>query len=113
MCEIVGIGVDIVNQERIEKLYHQHGDNFVNKFNMDEIEQIKASSNIVRKLSNMWAAKESVIKAFGGQISVADFSIITLDTGQPTVVLHKHPGKCLISISDEPPYSISYCVHRM
>lgn len=116
---ILGIGNDIVDIRRIEKLYAAHGDQFLNRFfNEDEKAQLnefqiqyKEERKFMQKIANTWAAKESVIKAYKGELGMTDVSILRDANGAPYVVLKTACDDIVhISISDEYPYSIAYCI---
>ncbi|MBN1638346.1 MAG: holo-ACP synthase [Ignavibacteriales bacterium] len=61
---IYGIGIDIIEIERIKQSIEQYGDRFLNKiFTKVEIEYSKNKSNMYQHLAARFAAKEAIAKA--------------------------------------------------
>lgn len=90
---IVGIGVDVIEVERIERVLRRQGDAFLRHV-FTEAEQSKAPENTTAAASyyaGRWSAKEAVAKALGTGIGEAcgwrDIDIIRWPSGQPAVTL--------------------------
>ena len=63
---MIGLGVDVVDVERIEKLL-ERGDGFVRRvFSEDEIAFCEASARPAECFAARWAAREACAKALGG-----------------------------------------------
>jgi len=63
---IVGIGVDRIVIERVNRSYERFGERFVNRIYTDaEHRQALAKGNAARRLAMLFAAKEAVSKALG------------------------------------------------
>ena len=64
---IVGLGIDIVDSNRIKKIYDKYGEKFLNKiYTKNEINHITQNKNkLIYKLANRFAAKEAFYKALG------------------------------------------------
>jgi holo-[acyl-carrier protein] synthase len=63
---IIGIGVDRILIERIERSYERFGDRFVRRVYTDaEHQQALSKGNAARRLAMLFAAKEAVSKALG------------------------------------------------
>ena len=63
---LFGIGVDIVDIERIKKIYLKYDRKFVKKILSDnEIKSFDLSKNKISFLAKRFAAKEAIGKAFG------------------------------------------------
>lgn len=63
---IIGIGVDRILIERIERSYDRFGDRFIQRLYTDaEHQQALNKGNTVRRLAMLFAAKEAVSKALG------------------------------------------------
>ena len=61
---IAGIGVDIVEHERIERIYERYKDRFAEKILSDEeMDDYRESIYPVRLLAKRFAAKEAATKA--------------------------------------------------
>lgn len=64
---IIGIGTDIVEIERVKKAVDKWGERFLNKiYTEKEITYCYQKRDFVTHLAGRFAAKEAVIKAFGG-----------------------------------------------
>ncbi len=63
---IVGIGVDIVEVERVKDLLERYRDRFVRRvFTEDEAASARRSVRVAERLAGRFAVKEAVMKAFG------------------------------------------------
>ena len=63
---IIGIGVDRILIERIERSYDRFGDRFIQRLYTDaEHQQALSKGNTVRRLAMLFAAKEALSKALG------------------------------------------------
>ena len=122
---IIGIGVDIVNNNRLKKLVKKK--NFISRIftNNEQISSIKIK-NKVNYFSKRYAAKEAFSKATGFGISrnlnFKDIEIKNNKKGKPSINLSKSTilflkkkfkvktFKTKLSLSDERNYSIAYVV---
>ena len=122
---IIGNGVDIVDNKRIEKLLLN--DNFLNRiFTNNEIKSSKKSQNKVNFFAKRFAAKEAFVKALGtgfrNNISFSDIEIINNKKGKPEIKISKKiknlisrkfkskKPKIYVSLSDEKKHSIAYVI---
>ncbi len=118
---IIGIGTDIVNIDRIERIYNKFGDDFVNKnFHTLEVTQFKAltKSSKLGYLAKRFAAKEAVAKALGTGIgnglAFKDIAIVNNDLGAPQVLISNplYPDineyTMHISLSDDYPFAVAF-----
>jgi holo-[acyl-carrier protein] synthase len=97
---IAGIGVDIVEVGRIQRLYAEHGQRFLQRlFCPAEVEYCLSMRAPAPHLAARFAAKEAVAKAFGTGIGARlgwqDIEVVRQESGQPAVVLHG-PGQALL-----------------
>lgn len=121
---VVGIGTDLVEVARIERLWVQRPQAFAARIlNGLENDVFQKQSLPARWLAKRWAAKEAVVKALGtgfsNGVSFQDLTILNTPQGKPTVVLS---GRALevaqslgithwsISISDEAHYALAFAV---
>lgn len=87
---ILGIGTDLANIERIERVLDRHGDRFRNRV-FTEIEQQKAErrKDVAGTYAKRWAAKEACSKALGTGLRMGiawkDMAVSNLRTGQPVM----------------------------
>ena len=123
---ILGIGTDIVDMERIQRIYGRHGERFLKRcYAEQEIKIFQAFNKEERAhayLAKRFAAKEACVKALGsgvrGGISLKEIVIVNNDLGKPGLELRGRAadlaesfGKKLalhLSLSDEPPYAIAF-----
>lgn len=126
---IHGIGTDILEVERIKKIYSRYGVFFCKKILSEKEYKIFSSLNESQNnknkyhyLAKRFSAKESIVKAlgvgFGSFCSFKDIEILNDDLGKPSATLSENVKKKLsielakihLSISDERYYVISYAV---
>ncbi|MEO9594537.1 MAG: holo-ACP synthase [Roseobacter sp.] len=64
--EIIGLGIDTVSVQRIEKMIVQYGDRFIDRvFTETEKSYCGAYKESSERFAGRWAAKEAVVKALG------------------------------------------------
>lgn len=94
---ILGIGIDLIDIDRIRKVNDKYGKKFVIKILSDEEKKIFDTIEIKNKKNNFLAkrfsAKESFLKALGiglgHGIEFSDISIINNSYGKPEIYLNK------------------------
>lgn len=110
---VIGIGTDLCDCDRIAAMIERHGDTFLQKvFTPDEIAYCARHRAAAEHFAGRWAAKEAVLKAFGTGwakgIQWTDLEVCLEDGGRPRLALHgaarDHAtrlgiGEVLISIS--------------
>ncbi len=89
---ILGIGVDLLNINRVEKLYSKFGDKLADKIlSEEEFGNYKKSKNKINFLAKKFCAKEAFSKALGTGIGRGiNFSDITISNdilGKPIIFL--------------------------
>ncbi len=89
---VLGVGVDIVETQRIEHSLERFGERFLHRvFTEGEIAYCQSMKFPARHFAARFAAKEAVSKAFGTGIGKAmgwrDIDIHRQESGQPFVVL--------------------------
>ena len=91
---LYGIGVDIVEVERIRSSCEQYGEAFLNRLFTEAEQEYCESQGGKRELSYAarFAAKEAVSKAFGtgigGTMGWRELEVKRTKEGKPTVILH-------------------------
>lgn len=114
---IRGIGCDIVNIERIAKLYKKSPEQFLERiFTKNEI--ANAPENIEQKISYLakrFAAKEAFAKALGtgigGEVSFNEIEILNDQNGMPYITSLKNQHSDLkinLSLSDEKNLALAF-----
>lgn len=126
---ILGIGVDLLNINRIQNIYDKFGNKFINRIlAKDEIELYNKSKNKINFLAKRFCAKEAFSKAIGIGIgrgidmrdiiikkdSLGKPSILLTDKGYTFIEKYYEKERTLIqfniSITDEPPYVNSFVI---
>lgn len=116
----VAVGVDIIEVERVRRVYEHHGARFLQRvFTEAEVRQCRGK---VARLAGRFAAKEAISKALGtGLHGVAwrEMEVVQLRSGRPTVRLYGHAKKRAellgltafdVSIADLQTFSIAIAV---
>ncbi len=101
------IGVDIVDLDRIERLYNSYGVKFLQRvLTEEEIAICLQKSQVVASIAGRFAAKEAVVKALGTGFSEGvhwkSFEILNDERGRPFVrplCAALFPSGCTIKIS--------------
>lgn len=89
---ILGVGSDLVDVRRIERVIARHGDRFILRIFTD-VERAKAERRATRieTYAKRFAAKEAGAKALGTGIAegifLRDLGVVNLPNGQPTLAL--------------------------
>tara|TARA_Y100000816_G_scaffold286674_1_gene268185 strand:+ start:47 stop:436 length:390 start_codon:yes stop_codon:yes gene_type:complete len=123
--KIIGIGVDIVDNNRFKKFINNT--KFINRIcSAKEINNLKRKTNKILFLSKRFSAKEAFVKALGSgfrdELSFNDISILNDKKGKPYFLFNKKIKKILknkyklnrfkthLSLSDEKKHSVSYVI---
>ena len=120
---IIGIGIDIIDIRRIEKIIIKYGDRFIKKcFLQSEIQRSENRRNDIQSYAKRYVAKEACAKALGTGLARGvywkDIEVSNNNLGKPILTLHNKAAKILnqisskntrieISLSDEKNYAIS------
>jgi holo-[acyl-carrier protein] synthase len=111
---IEGIGVDIVSNSRIKKLYKRFGEKFLKRiFTEREINYCLRHSNPIPHLAGRFAAKEAVIKALDKPegLKLKDIEIINNQNGSPIVLIYGVKDKKIkITLSHEKNYTVAFVI---
>ena len=122
---IVGIGVDIVDNSRLKKLIRNR--DFISRiYSTKEINLSKKIKNKTNYFSKRFAAKESLSKAIGlgfrKGINFKDISVVNDKYGKPSYKLKNNVKKLIyskfkvkkikisLSLTDEKNYSVAFSV---
>jgi len=109
---VIGLGIDIIEIERIRKSVEKYGERFLSKiYTKNEIEYCFSKSNRYQHLAARFAAKEAIYKALmsGWQkgVSWQDMEIINGPSGMPKANL-SDKVKAFISNDKELKISMSH-----
>jgi holo-[acyl-carrier protein] synthase len=95
---IFGIGTDVLELARIERVWERFGDHFAARLLLDEEAVLFAKAkNKVRFLAMRFAAKEAIVKAMGtgfaNGVWVRDVGSLPNALGQPQVVFSERGSR--------------------
>lgn len=111
---IVGIGADIIEVARIQKLTEKSPRFLKRVFTEKEIEYSEGKKNKFQHLAARFAAKEAFFKALGFKIKWTDVGIINLISGKPELELKDREvypfDRAYVSLSHLRDYAIAYVV---
>jgi len=121
---ILGIGVDIVDISRVERLIARYDIRFLSRvFTENESRYAMGSANAAERLAGRFAVKEAVLKALGtgksGGILWQDIETLPGPAGKPVVRLHgqavrrakwKGCGSIHVSISHDGGKAIAFVI---
>ena len=125
---ILGIGTDLTNIQRIQRILDRYGDRFKERI-FSEGEQKKAESrrNEAETYAKRWAAKEACSKALGTGLRMGiawrDMTVTNLKSGQPIMTVsgwaqdrldsitpEGHIPKIHVSLTDDYPWAQAFIV---
>jgi holo-[acyl-carrier protein] synthase len=127
---ILGLGTDLCDIRRVERVLARHGDRFTHRV-FTEAERARAARRTEQlraaTFAKRFAAKEACAKALGTGFAQgvfhSDMGVVNLPTGQPTLALtdgalaRLHaitpPGmtaEIALSLTDEPPYAFAQVI---
>ena len=125
---ILGIGQDIVDIRRVEKVIERHGDRFLSRI-FTEVERARAErrAKSVETYAKRFAAKEACAKALGTGIRQGvwwrDMGVVNLPGGRPTMKLTGgaaarldkltpagHAARIDLTITDEYPLAQAFVI---
>ena len=123
--DIIGNGVDIIENKRIEKSLKIKG--FINRiFTKNEIKKSKKLNDRINYFAKRFAAKEAFVKALGegfrNNINFSDIEIKNDKKGKPSIAISNNVKKIIkkkfklnkykifLSLSDEKKFSIAYVI---
>src|SRR5713101_4752719 len=97
---ILGIGIDIIEVERIQSSFEKFGERFLKRIlHPNEISYCLSHKVPAPFLAARFAAKEAISKAFGtgigAELGWQDMEVGRKDSGEPFVILHQAGQKLL------------------
>ena len=120
---IQGIGIDIVEIERIKKARGKWNNKFLKRIFRDkEIEYCNSNRLKYQHFAARFAAKEALIKALGESLNWKDIEVIKNEEESPQIKLHgkakkimagKGIKKVLLSLSHSKEYAIAQVITQV
>jgi len=113
--QIIGLGTDIIECERIGRMLAQHGERFTDHvYTADEVRYCSDRKVSDQHFAGRWAAKEAVLKAFGtgwiAGITWRDVEIVIQPSGKPVIRLHRGAAEKAVQLGiADVLISISHC----
>lgn len=125
---IIGIGNDLIDIRRIEKVIERHGERFIERiFTPIEIRKSERRKLRAASYAKRFAAKEACAKALGTGMSSGvfwrDMGVVNMPSGRPTMALTGgaakrlaalvpagHQAQIHVTITDEFPLAQAYVV---
>jgi holo-[acyl-carrier protein] synthase len=124
---IIGLGTDIVNINRIKKIYSKYGNSFLDKIlttSEKKFNKKKSKLNKVEIIAKRFAAKEAISKAIGHgfakEIYFKNIEIFNDKDGKPYANLNGKAKKALnkiskkhnifLSLSDDKPWAVATAI---
>ena len=121
---IIGLGTDIVNINRIKKIYSKYGNHFLDKILTKSEKKIEGQTNKsknIETIAKRFAAKEAISKAIGYGFSKGihfkNIEIYNDKNGKPYANLNGKAKKMLskiskkynifLSLSDDKPWAVA------
>jgi len=111
---ILGVGIDIIQIEKIKNSIEKWKDSFLNRvFNSEELQNISKGKMYYQRLAARFAAKEAVIKAISKEypLALTDIIILNKDNGAPYCKFKKDIGiDIFLSITHVEDYAVACAV---
>lgn len=91
---ILGLGLDVVDLSRMERLHERYGETFIRRFCRDgEWQKERQGGALIEHIGGLFAAKEAVMKALGTGwaegLAFRQIEVVRLPSGAPTIRLHE------------------------
>jgi holo-[acyl-carrier protein] synthase len=112
---ITGMGIDIIEIERIEQAIDRWGEHFLKHvFHDEEIDYAQKFKFPAQHYAARFAAKEAIFKAFGTnpKLTWKDVKILNNEFGQPYCIFSdaKYKDKIIISLSHSDNYAVASAI---
>ena len=101
---IIGIGIDIININRIKNIIDKYGNKFISRcFSKNEINRSKNEFSLANSYAKRYAAKEACAKALGTGLAKGifwkDISVENDTYGKPYIKLYREANSRLKKFS--------------
>jgi len=120
---VLGIGLDIVELDRIERIHARHGDAFIRKICRQGEVQPRVGKALIQHLGGLFAAKEAGLKALGTGwaegLGLSQIEVARRPSGAPFLRLHRAAAdraealgvtQTHLTISHERHYAVAFVI---
>ena len=121
---IFGIGLDLLDMARVERLFDKYGDRFVDHvLTAEENQQYQGARRKIHYLATRFSGKEAISKALGtglrAPVTLHSISIISNEIGKPDLFFdlklkqylnENHVGSVFVSFSHEGSLLSAYAI---
>ncbi|MDQ4006006.1 MAG: holo-ACP synthase [Actinomycetota bacterium] len=118
---IVGIGVDVVEVDRVRGILDRRPGFGERVFTPEEVARCNDAADPPQCLAARWAAREAAVKALGGvpRLAYTDITVEVGDEGSPTLTLsgaareradELGADRVLVSLSHERSLAAAFCI---
>ena len=111
---VLGVGIDIIEVERVRKLAEKHPRFLERIFTPREIDYCLQKKNKYQHLAARFAAKEAFFKAVGKRVNWRDVELFNLPSGKPKLEIKSKENFSFrdthVSISHLKDYAVSSVV---
>ncbi|MBM4174658.1 MAG: holo-[acyl-carrier-protein] synthase [Ignavibacteria bacterium] len=113
---VIGVGVDIIEVQRVSEIIERYGERFYNKvFTDEEVKYCNSKAKPSQHFAARFAAKEAFSKAIGTGLGkefiLREIEIVRDAKGKPSIrTKRKIKEKIMLSISHSDNYVVAVCV---
>ena len=122
---VIGIGIDLIECQRVRDVLERHGDRFIERLlTPGETAYVRLyHKDVIPRLAGRFAAKEAILKVLGtgwrGKIAWRDMEILNDASGEPRVTLTAECeriadrlgiARILVSITHTPNYAAATAI---
>lgn len=92
---VIGTGIDIIEVDRIKKVFEKRGEAFIEKvYTRNELDYSHQFNNPYPHLAARFSAKEALYKSIGyGLMIFNEIEVLNEKSGKPYLVLHGKTGE--------------------
>lgn len=102
---ILGLGTDIVDLRRIERIHARHGARFIRRFCRAGEWEPRQGGALIEHIGGLFAAKEATLKALGTGwaqgLTCRQIEVVREASGAPKIRLHDAAAERLASLGAE------------
>ncbi|MBU1700795.1 MAG: holo-ACP synthase [Candidatus Eisenbacteria bacterium] len=108
---IIGLGIDMIEVDRVRRLRERHGERFLDRI-LGPLEKEGMHGDPDQYLASRFACKEAAMKAlgtgWGRGIRWVDLEIVNLESGKPVLKFHGAAGELVAELGGKAHVSLSH-----